>query len=227
MKRLLFIFSILSALLLTGCKVPQQEYNGFKVGEFYQTEVDAYVVFGYATFIWQNPRDWQEIGVLMSFPEKISDENKKNLTILKGKGSLEMKRCFNYSWGGLVFFIPKGLVYKIDLTVKRCLPARRNVDYSAEKRDVLRFKRVPSCTEQIERLTVGKEHSFLRFVDDQLRSCVEIFARMLPYKGAIVAFIFDNIRYMHNKIPFLKKYDGLFIVYIVSYIAHIVKSFRL
>ena len=25
-----------------------------------------------------------------------------------------MKRCFNYSWRGLVFFIPKGLVYKID-----------------------------------------------------------------------------------------------------------------
>ena len=114
MKRLLFIFLILSALLLTGCKVHQQEYNRFKIGDIYQTEVDAYVVFGYATFIWQNPRDWQEIGVLMSFPAKISDENKKNLTILKSKGSLEMKRCFNYSWGGLVFFISQGLVYKID-----------------------------------------------------------------------------------------------------------------
>ena len=114
MKKLLFIFLILSVLLLTGCKIQQKEYNRFKVGEIYQTEVDAYVVFGYATFIWQNPRDWQEIGVLMSFPEKISDENKKNLTILKSKGSLEMKRCFNYSWGGLVFFIPQGLVYKID-----------------------------------------------------------------------------------------------------------------
>ena len=114
MKKLLLIFSILIALLLTGCKVHQQEYNRFKVGEIYQTEVDAYVVFGYATFIWQNRRDWQEIGVLKSFPEKISDENKKNLTILKSKGSLEMKRCFNYSWGGLVFFIPKGTIYKID-----------------------------------------------------------------------------------------------------------------
>ena len=113
MKRKILALA-LSALLLTGCKVPQQEYYRFKVGEIYQTEVDAYVVFGYATFIWQNRRDWQEIGVLMSFPEKISYENKKNLTILKSKGSLEMKRCFNYSWGGLVFFIPKGLVYKID-----------------------------------------------------------------------------------------------------------------
>ena len=102
------------SIFAAGCKVHQQEYNRFKVGEIYQTEVDAYVVFAYATFIWQNPRDWQEIGELMSFPAKISDENKKNLTILKSKGSLEMKRCFNYCWGGLVFFIPKGLVYKID-----------------------------------------------------------------------------------------------------------------
>ena len=114
MKKLLLIFSILIALLLTGCKVHQQEYNRFKVGEIYQTEVDAYVVFAYATFIWQNPRDWQEIGELMSFPAKISDENKKKLTILKSKGSLEMKRCFNYSWGGLVYFLHKGLIYKID-----------------------------------------------------------------------------------------------------------------
>ena len=77
MKRLLFIFSILSALLLTGCKVPQQEYNGFKIGEIYQTEVDAYVVFAYATFIWQNRRDWQEIGVLYSFPARLDDSDKE------------------------------------------------------------------------------------------------------------------------------------------------------
>ena len=96
------------------CKVHQQEYNRFKVGEIYQTEVDAYVVFGYATFIWQNRRDWQEIGVLNSFPSRLDDSDKEKLTLLKSEGSLEMKRCFNYSWGGLVFFIPKGLVYKID-----------------------------------------------------------------------------------------------------------------
>ena len=52
MKNILLIFLILSALLLTGCKVPQQEYNEFKIGDIFQTEVDSYVVFGYATFIW-------------------------------------------------------------------------------------------------------------------------------------------------------------------------------
>ena len=114
MKKLLFIFLILSALLLTGCKIQQQEYNRFKVGEIYQTEVDAYVVFGYATFIWQNPRDWQEIGALNSFPARLDDRDKEKLTLLKSEGSREMKRDFRNFVGGLVFFIPKGLIYKID-----------------------------------------------------------------------------------------------------------------
>jgi hypothetical protein len=119
MKRLLFIFSILSALLLTGCKVHQQEYNRFKVGEIYQTEVDAYVVFGYATFIWQNPRDWQEIGDLYSFPARLDDSDKEKLTLLKNKGFLEMKRCFDNSSGGMLYFLHKGLIYKIDCIYTR------------------------------------------------------------------------------------------------------------
>ena len=82
--------------------------------------------------------------------------------------------------------------------MERCLPACWDIDDLAKQGDVLCFKRVSSRTEQIERLTVGKEHSFLRFVDNQLRSCVEIFARMLPYESAIVAFIFDNIGYCHS-----------------------------
>ena len=119
MKRLLFIFLILSALLLTGCKIQQQEYNRFKVGEIYQTEVDAYVVFGYATFIWQNRRDWQEIGDLYSFPARLDDSDKEKLTLLKNKGFLEMKRCFDNSPGGMLYFLSKGLIYKIDCIYTR------------------------------------------------------------------------------------------------------------
>ncbi|MBO5408469.1 MAG: hypothetical protein J6A61_03580 [Clostridia bacterium] len=119
MKRLLFIFSILSALLLTGCKIQQQEYNRFKVGEIYQTEVDAYVVFGYATFIWQDPKDWQEIGVLNSFPARLDDSDKEKLTLLKNKGFLEMKRCFDNSPGGMLYFLHEGLIYKIDCIYTR------------------------------------------------------------------------------------------------------------
>lgn len=102
------------SIWVTGCKIQQQEYNRFKVGEIYQTEVDAYVVFGYATFIWQNPRDWQEIGDLYSFPARLDDSDKEKLTLLKNKGFLEMKRCFDNSSGGMLYFLHKGLIYKID-----------------------------------------------------------------------------------------------------------------
>ena len=101
------------AICICGC-ISQQEYSGFEVGEIRQTEVDSYVCFGYATFIWQNPRDWQDIGELYSFPSKLDDEDKDNLTLLKSKGSVEMKRDFYNHRGGMIYFIPKGTTYKID-----------------------------------------------------------------------------------------------------------------
>ena len=102
------------AICICGCKISQQEYRGFEVGEIRQTEVDSYVRFGYATFIWQNPRDWQEMGDLMSFPKKLDDEDKEKITLLKRNGSLEMKRDFRNNSGGMIYFIPKGTTYEID-----------------------------------------------------------------------------------------------------------------
>ena len=102
------------AICICGCKISQQEYSGFEVGEIRQTEVDSYVCFGYATFIWQNPRDWQEIGNLHSFPAKIFDRDKENLTLLKNKGFIEMERDFRNFSGGMIYFIPKGTIYEID-----------------------------------------------------------------------------------------------------------------
>lgn len=101
------------AICICGC-ISQQEYRGYEVGEIRQTEVDSYVRFGYATFIWQNPRDWQDIGELYSFPSKLDDEDKNNLTLLKSKGSVEMKRDFYNHRGGMIYFIPKGTIYEID-----------------------------------------------------------------------------------------------------------------
>lgn len=101
------------AICICGC-ISQQEYRGYEVGEIRQTEVDSYVRFGYATFIWQNPRDWQEMGDLMSFPKKLDDEDKEKITLLKRNGSLEMKRDFRNNSGGMIYFIPKGTTYKID-----------------------------------------------------------------------------------------------------------------
>lgn len=102
------------AICICGCKISQQEYCGFEVGEIRQTEVDSYVCFGYATFIWQNPRDWQEMGDFMSFPEKLDDEDKEKITLLKRNGSLEMERDFYNHSGGMIYFIPKGTIYEID-----------------------------------------------------------------------------------------------------------------
>ena len=101
------------AICICGC-ISQQEYRGYEVGEIRQTEVDSYVRFGYATFIWQNPRDWQEMGDLMSFPKKLDDEDKEKITLLKRNGSLEMKRDFYNNSGGMIYFIPKGTIYEID-----------------------------------------------------------------------------------------------------------------
>ena len=101
------------AICICGC-ISQQESRGFEVGEIRQTEVDSYVRFGYATFIWQNPRDWQEMGRPYSFPAKIFDRDKENLTLLKNKGFIEMERDFRNNSGGMIYFIPKGTIYEID-----------------------------------------------------------------------------------------------------------------
>ena len=101
-------------VIVSGCKIQQQAYCGFEVGEILQTQVDSYVSFGYATFIWQNPRDWQKMGDLMSFPKKLDDEDKEKITLLKCNGSLEMERDFYNHSGGMIYFIPVGTIYKID-----------------------------------------------------------------------------------------------------------------
>ena len=44
-------------------------------------------------------------------------------------------------------------------------------------------------------------------MDDQLRRCVKILARVLPYKGTVVAFIFDDVCNMCHIYPFLHRMD--------------------
>ena len=48
-----------------------------------------------------------------------------------------------------------------------------------------------SRSESIQGLAVFKEDRFLTFVYDQLGAVVEIFNRVLPDKGIVVAFVFD------------------------------------
>ena len=47
------------------------------------------------------------------------DSDKEKLTLLKNKGFLEMKRCFDNSPGGMLYFLSKGLIYKIDCIYTR------------------------------------------------------------------------------------------------------------
>ena len=66
MKKLLLIFVVLWALLLTGCHVDEQ-HPFFAVGNVYETKVEAFALFEYAAFIWQDKRDYQERGYLLPF----------------------------------------------------------------------------------------------------------------------------------------------------------------
>ena len=68
-----------------------------------------------------------------------------------------------------------------------------NIDDTPQQRNILRLQRMSAWAEQIKGLSVQKEDSFLRLMNNQLRGCIKIFARMLPYEGAVVAFIFDDI----------------------------------
>ena len=55
-----------------------------------------------------------------------------------------------------------------------------------------------SGSERIEYLAIQEEESFLRLVDYELGAGVEILARMLPNKGLIIAFVFDNADKCHD-----------------------------
>ena len=86
-----------------------------------------------------------------------------------------------------------GFIYKINFTMEWRYTACGDIFDTPQQRNVLRFQRMSARAEQIKCLSVQKEDSFLRFMHNQLCGCIKIFARMLPYEGAIVAFIFDDV----------------------------------
>lgn len=48
-------------------------------------------------------------------------------------------------------------------------------------------------TEQIQSLTVAHEDGFLRFMDNQMRTSVEVLTGMLPDQNVISTFVVDDI----------------------------------
>jgi hypothetical protein len=51
---------------------------------------------------------------------------------------------------------------------------------------------MPPRPESIISLSIQIKYSFLTFVDNKLTACEEIFARVLPDEGLVVAFVFDD-----------------------------------
>ena len=109
MKNLLFIFFVLGAvLLLTGCHVAEQ-HPFFAVGNVYETKVEAFALFKYAAFIWQDKRDYQERGYLLPFvPWEAYQERQQKIKQAK---ATEVERLHGY--GGWAFYIPIGTRFKI------------------------------------------------------------------------------------------------------------------
>ena len=75
---------------------------------------------------------------------------------------------------------------------------RSFIDQFSKFRNVLRFKCVAAGAKQIQSLSVHKEDGFLTFMNDKLGQAVKILTRMLPYKRAVVAFVFDYICNCHG-----------------------------
>ena len=78
--------------------------------------------------------------------------------------------------------------------MERCLSSCWKIGDLTDKRDVFGFKGIPTSTKQVQCLTVHKENGFLRFMNDQLGRRIEIFTGVLPYEGAVITFVFDDLR---------------------------------
>ena len=113
MKKYLFILCLFgSVLLLTGCHVAEQ-HPFFAVGNVYETKVEAFALFKYAAFIWQDKRDYQERGYLLPFvPWEAYQERQQK--IKQAKATEVEPSCGGlHGYGGWAFYIPIGTRFKI------------------------------------------------------------------------------------------------------------------
>ena len=104
-----FFIYIAIMLFASGCRI-SEEHRFFKEGQVYQTSIESFVVFEYAEFIWQDPRDYQKIGYLYPFdpwPDFLAYQQQ-----IKEKGAMEFKGA-GYILGGWAVYIPIGTKLKI------------------------------------------------------------------------------------------------------------------
>ncbi len=94
---------------IAGCAVNEM-HPKYKVGQIYEITNDSFVIFRYASFIWQDRRDYQKIGYLYTFePYPIVQGYQQKI---KEKKALEFDGKGNID-GGWTVYIPIGSKFKI------------------------------------------------------------------------------------------------------------------
>ena len=78
--------------------------------------------------------------------------------------------------------------------MERALGVGRELVELLQKWQLLRLQRVAARAKEVERLPVAEEDRLLTFVDDQLRTKVEVLNWVLPDERFIVALILDDAR---------------------------------
>lgn len=102
-----------------GCVV-STTHPKYKIGQVYETTIESYVVFEYAGFIWQNPKDYQKTGVLYPFHPwpalKVAECQIKEQKRLEWEG-------FGATCGGWAVYVPIGSQFEISRIYTHAFPA--------------------------------------------------------------------------------------------------------
>ena len=76
--------------------------------------------------------------------------------------------------------------------MERALGVGRELVELLQQRQLLRLQRVAARAKEVERLPIAEENGLLTFMDDQLRTEVEVLDRVLPDERFVVALVFDD-----------------------------------
>ena len=76
--------------------------------------------------------------------------------------------------------------------MERALGVGRELVDLLQQRQLLRLQRIATRAKEVERLSIAEENGLLTFVDDQLRTEVEVLDRVLPDERFIVTFVLDD-----------------------------------
>lgn len=107
-KTLTFLYAGI-ILFTAGCAI-NATHPKYKVGQIYETMNESFVVFKYAAFIWQDPRDYQKIGYL--YPFRSNPGAQEYQQEIKEKKAMEFEGMGSIA-GGWTVYVPNGSKFKI------------------------------------------------------------------------------------------------------------------